>query len=70
MGASAEMSFLEENAEKFARYAGQWVLLADGKFVAHAGDYLAIAKEIERKGLKDGLVYYVPKAEESYFILA
>ena len=68
-GMSAEMSSLEENAGKFARYAGQWLLLAEGKLLAHSGDYLVIAHEIARKGLKDGLVYYVPKPEESEFIL-
>ena len=66
---SAEMSSLEENARKFARYAGQWLLLTEGKLLAHSKDYLVIAHEIARKGLKDGLVYYVPKPEESNFIL-
>ena len=65
---SAEMLSLEENAKKFARYPGQWLLLADGKLVAHSGDYSVIANEIERKGLKDGLVYYVPKPEEAHFV--
>lgn len=68
-GLSAEMSTLEQNAEKFARYAGQWLLLAQGKLVAQSDDYLVIAGEIELKGLRDGLVYYVPKPEESDFIL-
>ena len=66
---SAEMSSLEENAEKFARYAGQWLLLAWGKLIAHSGNYSAIAGEITRRGLKDGLVYYMPKPEESDFVL-
>ena len=68
-GISAEMLSLEENAEKFARYAGQWLLLAGGKLIAHSANYAAISKEIARKGLKDGLVYYVPKPEESNFVL-
>lgn len=63
------MSSLEQNAEKFARHAGEWLLLANGKLIAHSGDYSVIAHEISRKGLKDGLVYYVPKPEESNFIL-
>jgi hypothetical protein len=63
------MASLEENGEKYARYSGQWLLLADGKLVAHSGDYLEIAQEIASRGLKDGLVYYVPKPEESYFVL-
>ena len=66
---SAEMSSLEENAERFARYAGQWLLLAEGKLIAHSGNYSAIAGEITRRGLKDGLVYYMPKPEESNFVL-
>ena len=68
-GMSAEMSSLEENAEKFARYAGQWLLLASGKLIAHSENYSVIAATIARKGLTDGLVYYVPKKEESNFIL-
>ena len=68
-GMSAEMSSLEENAEKFARYAGQWLLLAEGKLIAHSGNYSVIAGEITRRGLKDGLVYYMPKPEESNFVL-
>ena len=68
-GMSAEMSSLEENAEKFARYAGQWLLLAEGKLIAHSGNYSVIAGEITRRGLKDGLVYYMPKPEESDFVL-
>jgi hypothetical protein len=66
---SAEMLSLEENAEKFARYAGQWLLLAEGKLIAHSGNYSVIASEIARKGLKNGLVYYMPKPEESDFVL-
>ena len=66
---SPEMLSLEENAEKFVHYAGQWLLLTGGKLVAHSRDYAAILKEIERKGVKDGLVYYVPKPEESDFVL-
>ena len=66
---SAEMLSLEENAKRFARYPGQWLLLANGKLVAHSDDYSVIANEIARKGLKDGLVYYVPKPEESHFVL-
>ena len=58
-GMSAEMSSLEENAEKFARYAGQWLLLAEGKLITHSRNYSAVAREITRRGLKDGLVYYV-----------
>lgn len=68
-GMSAEMLFLEENAEKFARYAGQWLLIAEGKLMAHSGNYSVIASEIARKGLKNGLVYYMPKPEESDFVL-
>ena len=68
-GMSAEMSSLEKNAEKFARYAGQWLLLAEGKLIAHSGNYSVIAGEITRRGLKDGLVYYMPKPEESNFVL-
>ena len=60
---------LEENAEKFARYAGEWLLLAGGKLRAHSRDYAAILDEIERRGVKDGLVYYVPRPEESNFVL-
>ena len=63
------MLSLEQNAKRFAQYPGQWLLLADGKLVAHSGDYSVIASEIARKGLKDGLVYYVPKPEESRFVL-
>ena len=69
LGMSAEMSSLEENAERFARYAGQWLLLAGGKLIAHSEDYLVIAGEIARRSLKDGLVYYMPKPEESNFVL-
>ncbi len=68
-GISAEMLSLEVNAKKFARYAGQWLLLANGKLIAHSGNYSVIAGEIARKGLKDGLVYYVPRPEESNFVL-
>jgi hypothetical protein len=68
-GASPEMLSLEENAEKFVRYAGEWLLLAGGRLMAHSRDYAAILGEIERRGVKDGLVYYVPKPEESDFVL-
>ena len=66
---SAEMTCLEENRERFARYAGQWLLLAKGKLLAHSKDYSRIANAIMHNGLKDGLVYYVPKPEESHFVL-
>jgi hypothetical protein len=45
-GASPEMLSLEENAEKFARYAGEWLLLAGGKLRAHSRDYAAILGEL------------------------
>ena len=63
------MLCLDRNAEKFTRYAGQWLLLADGKLIAHAVHYSEIACKIERKGLKDGLVYYLPTPDESNFVL-
>ena len=68
-GMSVEMLSLEENAEKFARYAGQWLLLAEGKLIAHSENYSVIASEIACKGMKNGLVYYVPKPEESDFVV-
>ena len=66
---SKELDTLEERFEEFSSLAGEWLLLEGDQLLAHSRDYRDIHAEIEKRGLKDCLVHYVPTPAERDFIL-
>ena len=68
-GSSREFDTLEKRFEEFSAFAGEWLLLKDDQLLAHSRDYHDINAEIQKRGLTDCFVHYVPTPAESDFIL-
>ena len=68
-GSSKELDTLEKRFEEFSAFAGEWLLLKGDQLLAHSREYRDINAEIQKRGLKDCLVHYVPTPTERDFIL-
>ena len=68
-GSSKELDTLERHFEEFSIYSGEWLLLHGDKLLKHSRDYRDIDAEIQKRGLKDCFVHYVPTTSERDFIL-
>lgn len=66
---SQELDTLEERIEEFSAFSGEWLLLQGDQLLAHSRDYRDINAEIQKRGLTDCLVHYVPTPAERDFIL-
>ena len=66
---SKELDTLEERFEEFSALSGEWLLLQGDQLLTHSRDYRDIDAEIEKRGLKDCFVHYVPNPAERDFIL-
>ena len=66
---SKELDTLEKRFEEFSGFTGEWLLLKGDQLLAHSRDYREINAEIQKRGLKDCLVHYVPTKAEGDFIL-
>jgi hypothetical protein len=66
---SKELDTLEKRFEEFSTFNGEWLLLKGDRLLAHSPDYRDINAEIQRRGLKDCLVHYVPTPADRDFIL-
>ena len=66
---SKELDTLEERFEEFSAFSGEWLLLQGDQLLAHYLDYRDINAEIQKRGLKDCFVHYVPTPAERNFIL-
>ncbi|MBI4471269.1 MAG: hypothetical protein HY646_01280 [Acidobacteria bacterium] len=66
---SQELDILEKRFDEFSAFAGEWLLIKGDQLLAHSRDYHDINAEIQKRGLKDCLVHYVPTPSERDFIL-
>ena len=66
---SKEFDTLEQRIEEFAAFSGEWLLLQGDQLLAHSRDYCDLNREIQKRGLKDCFVHYVPTSAERDFIL-
>ena len=66
---SLELDTLEERFEEFSALSGEWLLLQGDQLLAHSSDFREINLEIQKRGLTDCLVHYVPTSAERNFIL-
>lgn len=66
---SQELATLDKRFEEFSAFAGEWLLLKGDQLLAHSRDYHDINAEIQRLGLTDCFVDYVPTTAERDFIL-
>jgi len=66
---SKEFDTLEHRSEEFAVFSGEWLLLQGDQLLAHSRNYCDINREIQKRGLKDCFVHYVPTSSERNFTL-
>jgi hypothetical protein len=66
---SIELDTLEKHFDEFSVFAGEWLLVKGEQLLAHARDYREIMDEIQKLGLTDCLVHYVPAVAERDFAL-
>jgi hypothetical protein len=68
-GSLNELDTLERRFEELSAFSGEWLLLYGDQLLKHSRDYRDIDAEIQKRGLKDCLVHYVPTTSERDFIL-
>ena len=66
---SKELDTLERRFEELSKFPGEWLLLHGDQLLNHSRDYRDIDAEIQKRGLKDCFVHYVPTTSERDFIL-
>jgi len=66
---SQELATLDKRFEEFSAFAGEWLLLKGDQLLAHSQNYHDINAEIQKRGLTDCFVDYVPTCDERDFIL-
>jgi hypothetical protein len=66
---SIELDTLEKHFDEFSVFAGEWFLVKGEHLLAHSRDYREIRAEIEKLGLTDCLVHYVPTVAGRDFAL-
>jgi len=66
---STELTTLDKRFEEFSVFSGEWLLLKGNQLLAHSRDYAAIQAEINKRGLEDCFVHYVPTPAEREFIM-
>ncbi|MGB7556593.1 MAG: hypothetical protein WBM04_19665 [Candidatus Korobacteraceae bacterium] len=62
---SPEMVWLEANARKLARHAGEWLLIQGEKLLVHSRDFADLREVIQKRQINPPFVYYVPTDDES-----
>jgi len=66
---SQELATLDKRFGEFSAFEGEWLLLKGDQLLAHSQDYHDINAEIQKRGLTDCFVDYVPTSAERDFIL-